>query len=116
MEEGGLETGRCLFVFCETATERHALINALTIACEPRTTEYPRDQQLILSMPELLLGTLRELTEIILRLPVIRVTDVYLLGRLQVHCCAIGVRRDRGGSKLCGYRGERLRAATLCGS
>ena len=45
-------------------------------------------------------------------------------GRLQVHGCAIGVRRDRGGSTLCGYRGELLRggdfvrdqARCFCGS
>jgi hypothetical protein len=47
MEEVGLETGRWL---SETATERHALINL-----SHATTEHPRDQQLILSMPELLL-------------------------------------------------------------
>ena len=50
MEEVGLETGRGFSRFCETATERHALINL-----SHATTEHPRDQQLILSMPELLL-------------------------------------------------------------
>jgi hypothetical protein len=53
MEGGGLETGRWLFLGF-VKPQRNGMHVAL-INLSHATTEHPRDQQLILSMPELLL-------------------------------------------------------------